>query len=132
MESHLAKQLARQLSDDGFGAWPRAEAAGGVYCGYLPQEPGECVCVYAVDASVSGSAAGARLQVVARGKPGQLDSAAVTAQAVAEQYEGWRGWLGGDGCYASITVESGPSDLGPDLNGRPRYSVNLRVRYCAP
>lgn len=127
---HLIAQLARQLAESGHGTWPEAGRQGDVFYGMMPPKPDACLCVYAVDASVPGSENGARVQIVLRGPPGVTDPPLTLGMAVAEELDGWKGFLCGDGHYVKIAVENGPADIGPDENSRQMYSVNLRVRYC--
>jgi len=125
---NLLEEMARQLALSGFGRAADGEQDGNIYWGHMPDRPDTCVCVYAEDNALPGSAAGARVRVVCRSA--SLREAYGTAAAIGDKLDGFRGFLGGDGADAAVDAGTTAVSLGADEKKRELYATDLRVRYC--
>ncbi len=117
---NLLKQVAAQLAFMGFG-----RLDGEIFWGRMPDAPDGCVGVFSLDSGVAGGSA--RVQVLIRdaGDGAAYEKACRIAQAL----DGFRGFLGGDGAEAKITVAGAAAGQGEDGRLRALYSVELDVMY---
>jgi len=125
---NLIEQIARQLELFGFGTAADNETDGNIHWGRMPDKPDNCICVYSTNAAVPGDKDGARIQIMNRAKSPR--EAFETSANIAAELDGWRGFLGGDGSEAFITITNSAQGLGPDTMMREIYVSNIRVTYC--
>lgn len=125
---NLLEQIAMQLQIGGFGILATNEQDGNICWGRMPDQPDDCICVYSSDSAYHGAENGARIQIINRSI--STRTAYETACNIGNELDGFSGFLGGNGAYASIDVESAAVGLGADTKKREMYSTNIRVRYC--
>lgn len=125
---NLIETLARHLDVCGFGTAADETQDGDIHWGRMPDQPDSCICVFSTDTAYPGAPNGARIQIMNRSKSAR--EAYETSANIAEELEGWSGFLAGDGPHASISIINSAQGLGPDTKMREIYVTNIRVRYC--
>ena len=127
---NLIERLCDHLEFLGLGICNTDETAGDLFWGILPDSPDRALAVMSVDSSYAGSTNGARIQIFTRGAPGQVRVPYEWSVEVAEELEGFSGFLSGDGPRVSIEAISVAEGAGTDTSGRHLYVSNYRIRYC--
>ena len=127
---NLIEQLAFHLEFLGLGLCATEERDGDVYWGHMPDSPDNAVCVFSTDSGVPGGAAGARVQVYARGAVGDVRTPYERSVAITEALDGYMGFLSGDGTGVRIETVNSAQGVGTDTRGRHLFSSNYRVFYC--
>lgn len=126
---NLLEELAHHLEFLGFGTCADAETDGDIHWARMPDSPDDCICVYSTDSGVGGPDSRARFQIMNRAKSAR--TAYETSYAIAQDLEGFDGFLAGDGHQVIIEVVNAATGLGPDTKKRDVYVTNITVRYCA-
>lgn len=127
----MIEGVARLIADlDGL---TYAEAAeGNVFLDHMPSSPDDAVAVY----SATGPEADSKLpydpaefQVIVRCAADNWDWAHATERAIYSKLHGKRNVTLPDGTYAVFILaqNSSPFPLGPDENGRLRWSIDYRA-----
>lgn len=124
----MLEELCRHLEFCGLGSMPDETQSGNIHWGHMPDSPDECICVLSTDSGLPGSDSGARIQVMTRAVTTR--AAYELSQRVAEELDGFSGFLAGDGARASIEAINTSTGLGADTKRRELYSSNFLVRYC--
>lgn len=126
---NLLEELAHHLEFLGFGTCADADTDGDIHWARMPDSPDDCICVYSTDSGVGGPDSRARFQIMNRAK--STREAYETSYAIAQELEGFSGFLAGDGHQVIIEVVNAATGLGPDTKKREVYVTNITVKYCA-
>ncbi|MBE5797469.1 MAG: hypothetical protein E7327_08870 [Clostridiales bacterium] len=125
---NLLEELAAHLEWCGFGTLADEETDGDIQWARMPDSPDDCTCVYSTDSGVGGPDSTARIQIMTRAKSPR--KAYELSCAIAEELDGFNGFLHGDGRGVIIEVINAATGLGPDTKKREIYVTNVAVRYC--
>lgn len=125
---NLLEQFARHIEFLGHGTVADAETDGDIFWGWTPDSPDDCITVFSTDSAYAGSATGARIQMIVRGKTSK--SAYERSQAIVEDLAEFEGYLAGDGARVYVEVINASAGIGSDNRKREMYSSNFRVYYC--
>lgn len=129
IQMNILEELAHHLEFCGLGTVADAETDGDIHWARMPDQPDDCVCVFSTDSGVGGPDSQARFQIMNRSKSPR--AAYERSYAIAQELDGFDGFLGGDGRQAIIEVSNAATGLGPDTKKREIYVTNIIVRYCA-
>ncbi len=125
---NLLEELAAHLEWCGFGTLACAERDGNIHWARMPDEPDDCTCVYSTDSGVGGPDSTARFQIMTRAK--RPRDAYELSYSIAQELDGFDGFLCGDGRGVIIEVINAATGLGPDTKKREIYVTNIAVKYC--
>lgn len=125
---NLLEELAHHLEFCGFGTVASEEEDGNIHWARMPDSPDSCICVYSTDSGVPTSENGARIQIMNRSN--KTREAYETSADIANELDGFHGFLNGNGRLVRISVENAACGIGTDTKKREMYTTNLRVHYC--
>ena len=134
----LLEEFAALADQLGLGTYHAdGEAGGTIFLAALPSAPDEALAI----ARYGGTEADSRLpydepslQFLVRGRRADVRTAEANAQAVYDALHGlgMRTLPGGMWLQLAVGTQGGPIYIGPDSNGRPEYTVNIRAEVRRP
>lgn len=131
----LTAEIAEYLADQGLGTFDPSGTSGDIFLAVMPDQPTQAMALYdngGAESPMRRPIDDPNIQVITRG--GQHpEEAHALARDVYDTLHGFTGELPGYTWVVwCIGIQSGPVPLGPDENGRHRYSLNFRLRVHAP
>ena len=125
---NLLEELARHLEFCGFGTFADENTDGDIHWGRMPDSPDDCICVNSTDSGVGDADSPARIQIMNRAR--ETKTAYELSYKIAQELDGFKGFLNGDGRDVRIKVINSATGMGPDGKKREIYVTNIVVKYC--
>lgn len=126
-------EVAEYISDNGIGIFDKTGLGGNIFINMLPSSPDICISIYDSGGRQADSKLGYSLlsfQVIVRGDLNPFSSRS-KAQLIYDLLHGFTGLFVDNGHWivSCLGIQSGPTHIGTDDNGRHEYSLNFRLDY---
>jgi hypothetical protein len=128
----LSAELAQWLDDNGFGTYDAAGITGIVFLENQPESPDTCITIYSTggyQGDVKTALKRPTLQLHVRGgsDPNTAFDLAESIHSALHAQTQTVFIAGGETIHEIVCAQSAPIRLGPDGNGRHRYTINLEL-----
>jgi hypothetical protein len=131
----LSKQVAMFLQAEGFGTFDESGVSGNIFINTIPDQPNESLAIFTTGGPGSdprNNYGRSNIQVLIRTIPNDPRAGETKATGIIRSLNGFNSdYLTPDGNYiVDVTaIQSGPSQIGQDQNGRFEYSQNFLFEY---
>jgi Bacteriophage minor capsid protein len=131
----LSKQVAEHLDANGFGTFDETGVSGNIFINTIPDQPHEAVAIFTTGGPGSdpkNTYGRSNIQVLIRTIPNDPRGGETKATGIIRSLNGFNSdYLtpGGNYVVDVTAIQSGPSQIGQDQNGRFEYSQNFTIEY---